>query len=666
MTERMELDLLRLSEIPKEKQVKPPFDEYFKTMAEFLISVKKDADNRSLYADILPEHYDFSYANPEYACKKLGPDYGPLLSAVYAELRSIIPAVFEEREEEICSLYELFLELYFEFTNEVIPEERVVRMIFASYLKDYLPMHVRDRIRAQVDPRDQFAVELIRHASFSDESYLYEFGEYVSEDTLKTARFINSLPEETIEQMASTFTEGYRLGFVHAHKDLAKKKTVQIVYCLGFERMIRAAFLNFEKMGLLPTLVRASSHLVTKTANRYNGYTGAIPNLQFDEDHRYDLAIVMDEDFSTLRKQKTQEAFKEMEKEAGEHAGPAVLESFGEKPFVPEVHLSAYKFTTRQTKQYLSMRNALQAITQRYIPEKERSFTIIDFPNPAIGDRFEEIFAETIKVNTLDSEHYGHIQQHLIDALDQGQFAEVLGKGSNETNLKVALHPLSDPTRETIFENCVADVNIPVGEVFTSPRLQGTNGLLHVGHVFLEGYEFLDLKIRLTDGMITEYSCSNFKEEQKNQQYIEDHILYHHPTLTIGEFAIGTNTTAYRMMKQFDIESLMPILIAEKTGPHFAMGDTCYSWEEDNPVYNPDGKEIIARDNEHTLVRKTDPSKAYYGCHTDITIPYDELGSIRVIKEDGTKISIIEDGKFVLPGTEELNIPLQGMTDSLI
>ena len=39
-------------------------------------------------------------------------------------------------------------------------------------------------------------------------------------------------------------------------------------------------------------------------------------------------------------------------------------------------------------------------------------------------------------------------------------------------------------------------------------------------------------------------------------------------------------------------------MIAEKMGPHFAVGDTCYSWAEDTPVYNPDGKEIIARDNE--------------------------------------------------------------------
>ena len=50
-------------------------------------------------------------------------------------------------------------------------------------------------------------------------------------------------------------------------------------------------------------------------------------------------------------------------------------------------------------------------------------------------------------------------------------------------------------------------------------------------------------------------------------------------------------------------------------------------------------------------------SKAYFNCHTDITIPYDELGSIRVIDEDGEGVSIIENGRFVLQGTEELNIP---------
>ena len=93
-------------------------------------------------------------------------------------------------------------------------------------------------------------------------------------------------------------------------------------------------------------------------------------------------------------------------------------------------------------------------------------------------------------------------------------------------------------------------------------------------------------------------------------------------------------------------------------GPHFAVGDTCYSWSEDTPVYNPDGKEIIARDNEISEMRKEDVSLAYYGCHSDITIPYDELDKITVIRKDGSTEDIIADGKFVLVGTEQLNEPL--------
>lgn len=114
------------------------------------------------------------------------------------------------------------------------------------------------------------------------------------------------------------------------------------------------------------------------------------------------------------------------------------------------------------------------------------------------------------------------------------------------------------------------------------------------------------------------------------------------------------------MAQKYNIAHLLPILIAEKMGPHFAVGDTCYSWSEDTAVYNPDGKEIIARDNEVSILRKEDISKAYLGCHTDITIPYDELDKIWVEIENGENIEIIRDGKFVLEGTEKLNEPFCG------
>ncbi len=76
-------------------------------------------------------------------------------------------------------------------------------------------------------------------------------------------------------------------------------------------------------------------------------------------------------------------------------------------------------------------------------------------------------------------------------------------------------------------------------------------------------------------------------------------------------------------------------------------------------VYNPDGKEIVARDNEVSVLRREDVSKAYFQCHTDITLPYEELREISVITKDREKLMILEDGKFVVPGTEELNEPFK-------
>ena len=138
-------------------------------------------------------------------------------------------------------------------------------------------------------------------------------------------------------------------------------------------------------------------------------------------------------------------------------------------------------------------------------------------------------------------------------------------------------------------------------------------------------------------------------------------MLHQHETLPMGEFAIGTNTVAYKVAREYQIEHVFPILIAEKTGPHFAVGDTCYSHEEDMITYNPNGKAIVARENDYSKLRHEDMTKAYFNCHTDITIPYDELGLLQVVREDGSKVSVIEKGRFVLKGCEELNKSLEDM-----
>lgn len=102
----------------------------------------------------------------------------------------------------------------------------------------------------------------------------------------------------------------------------------------------------------------------------------------------------------------------------------------------------------------------------------------------------------------------------------------------------------------------------------------------------------------------------------------------------------------------------MTINLCAEENNKYAVGNTYFTFEENKKVYNPDGKEIIARDNEKTIQRKEDISKAYTFTHIDITLPYESIGHITAVSKNGTKIDILRDERFVLKGTENLNEPL--------
>lgn len=669
LKERWELAYKRIGEIAEETRGAAAWQDYFSTVARFLrLAVEtgrnwksfgpeeKKKRNFLLYEDILPENYGRSYGNPAWAAARLG-DCGKYLSFLYSELRGMIVYAMEGRLWDMTVCCELFLETYSAFVAcEGHPAPEELRKILYWYVSDYCEEMIRRRVQEQLDPACDFAEKIIMGADLQDLSYLYDFGEWVTDSERQVAQFLNGLAAEEIDRMARTYTEGYRMGFILAHKDLSKKKTVNIRYCLGFERVARAAVIQFREMGLQPVIYRAAAHAVNKRQHQRIGYYGHIPNMQFDYDHRGDAALFLDEDFVQRKLRATQMAYEKCRDWANVHGGPAVMEIFGETPFTPKSCPEALSLSESQQKLQVFCDNQTVQITNRYIKGEERSFTIIAWPVPEIGENFQEIFREVMKINTLDSREYQRIQQTIIQALDRGRRVHIQGKNGNRTDLTVAIHPLEDVQTQTAFENCVADVNIPVGEVFTSPQLAGTCGTLHVSQVYLNGLLYRDLELTFQDGMITSYRCANFPEEADNQNFIRENLLYHHETLPMGEFAIGTNTTAYVAARKYHIEDKLPILIAEKMGPHFAVGDTCYSWSEDIPVHNPDGREVIARDNEVSLLRRQDKSKAYMGCHTDITIPYDELGHIQVLTEDGP-VTILENGRFALPGTESLNAP---------
>lgn len=668
--ERYALVMERIREIPQDSLGDEELDAFFSFCAEFIVMIDDTAAfleagglrtapleelkrrNHALYADILPEHYEESYGNPAVAVRRLGKELGSLMCFLYAELRSLIGFVYEGRLEELVIRMELFAEIYGAFCHSAGQEEERpsgedVRRMLYWFASDYSDVAAERRIREQMCPDGCFALDRIMNGDLSGERYLYSYGEYVSPNEEETARFMAGLPVETVRTMACAYTEGYRMGFEVTGKDLSKKRTVGLHYRLGFERMMRQAVENFADMGLRPVICRAGASVLDGPGG---GFSGGIPNRQYQYDHREDQALFFDKNYLNRRLEVTRTAYEQFKEEAAGFGGPAAVETFGQADFSPAIKREALRLSPEQSRLWVEYRSKMGELQREYIPAEERSFTIIAFPVPEIGPVFEELFRETIRINTLDYMLYRKVQQTLIDALDRADYCEVHGMGGNRTRLRIQLCKLSDPEKETIFENCVSDVNIPVGEVFTSPVLKGTEGVLHVKRVFLHGLEYKNLQISFRDGMVSDYSSDNY-----DRKFLYENILFRHETLPMGEFAIGTNTTAYGAARRLGVEAKLPILIAEKMGPHFAVGDTCYAHAEHVRVYNPDGKEIVARDNEVSKLRAEDPGKAYFNCHTDITIPYDELGEVTAVEKDGTTLCIIREGRFALAGCEELN-----------
>lgn len=659
--ERLELVMLRLSSMTTEEELVEPYGRYFRTIAGYaseLYQVWKmawdgalssgsieelEAINQKLNTSFLPEQYEHCYANPTYAVQMLGEAYGQSLAMVFAKLKQDTREVFAGNCRYLCYYAELIVELYnyFEDMDELSP--KMIQECIYSFMHDYSEIFAEDSVERLLNPDYDFDTRILMKADLTNQAYLYQYGLFVGENERKSSSFLNTFSEDEVQAMADTYTEGYRIGFEVCNKDITKKSVVEIRYPIGFERMIRVAVCNFERMNL-KAVVKPYSTSVNK---------------QFDYDHKEDAALWLDKAYVEYRLECLRNAFEKNKEIAPLYGGPAVVEVFGEEPFAPIAKEENVRFNEKQQQLFVHFRSENSRMTNAYIRGEERSFTIIAYPIAAIGEQYEAIFAETVKINTLDYALYRDMQQKIIDVLDTADRVHIVGANGNRTDLYVKIYDLKNPNKETAFENCVADVNIPVGEVFTSPVLEGTQGKLHVSQVYLNELNYKNLELDFKDGMIVDYTCTNFESEEENKKYIKDNVLFHHDTLPMGEFAIGTNTTAYRVAREYDIAAKMPILIAEKTGPHFAVGDTCYTYDEDNMTYNPDGKAIVARDNSISAQRKTDLSKAYFNCHTDITIPYDELGAITVIRKDGTTEDIIRNGKFVVPGTEILNEQLR-------
>lgn len=584
----------------------------------------------------LTESYDHSYANPEYAVKAYG-EYGQIVSAVYTDFRSTLSLAYKQDK----TLFDQYIKFFNIISNNSLEK---LQADYQAFKQDTLKLKLERDIRRKSSPLYNTGLE---NLDYSDLRYLFRSGQYITSNEIRTAEFLSSFDSEELNDLMEITAKAYVNGFKVDGKDMSLRNNVHVLYNVGQERMVKCLIEKFKDHDL----------------NAFFGSSiSTSANKQYQYDHRFDNGMYLDERYQS----KYLEIYKEMielhKEDTMNYSGIMYFDKFGESPFAPTSKETNISLSDAQTKVSQALQSQVRLINDSYYKGDETSFCIIAFPVPEIGENFEAIYQDTCFINKLSSEEYLPIQQEIINALDQSDYVHIKGKDQNKTNIKVMHQALKSPDKETNYYNCGADVNIPVGEVFTSPQLKGTEGLLHLDVVYLNKLKFIDLELEFKDGYVVNYTCKNFEKESENKAFIEENLLFPHKTLPLGEFAIGTNTLAYVVAEKYQITDILPILIVEKMGPHFAIGDTCYTFSEDLDVYNPDGKCIMSRDNEHSIIRKEDISKAYTNVHTDITLPYDSIQFIKGINKNEEFI-IIEDGRFVLKGTEKLNEPFKKLSN---
>ena len=286
--------------------------------------------NSVLYADIVGDAYENSFANPR-VCVDVFKEYPDKtaqgLNWIATNIREVIVAAYEK---DVWTL---------------LDEIRVDRSINELVVPD----------------EEGLVYQLLMNRDHSDESFLYEYGEFISDNEIKVLKYLNSMSDDELEKMAGTYTEGYKMGFELAGIDLRQKETVEIRYPIGFEPMVKRAVIQFEKMGLKPTFRR-------RTNTKAIGVVSTPASRQYLHDHRFDDALYLNNALTSERLKYAKKSFEEYKDYAITYAGPAVIETFGEKLFVPEVKKEAPKYTKEQEEVSLSYRRDYMLMQDDFIP----------------------------------------------------------------------------------------------------------------------------------------------------------------------------------------------------------------------------------------------------------------------------------------------------------
>lgn len=584
--------------------------------------------------------YESSVLNPECA-EKLWPGCGAWYAMIQAEGVSGYEDACLGKEELAQGKAQLLEAAEAVFAGSETAEEKAekARDLWNGYLKKTAKARAFDFVKGMTAiGGENCYTAILAKANPREDGWMEEYGLPVTQVERDMMRFWFSQPKEKLAAMGHTIVDAFLHGFISQSRDRADRTRVRFFYQLGQEALAQEVVKAFGEKGLNPVIT------APHTVYMLN---------QCQADHQFDRFYQMDRQRYEAEWGAYQEAMRFYEQELKDTCGMVGIDQFGMEATIIRPCRNAFQLDDRARSWFAKLGSQKADLESRWIKPSEISFCKVAFPNQLVGPRFEEIFADFFAMNAVVSEPYERLQQVLIDGLDTCESVRIKGYKGNDTDLRVQLWPIEDPARQTKFLNCGGDLNIPYGEIFTTPRLTGTNGVLHVHQICLKGVFYHDLRLTFEDGWAVK------AESADGPGYVQENLLYPQSRIPMGEFAIGTNTRAYAIAQRYGIGNRLPILIYEKMGPHVAIGDPCFARSEDVPIYNMyDGKDMVCRQNEVTMERN-EKENVYFGKHVDITLPYHQVEYLRGVRADGTTIDFIREGRFVLENTEKLN---EGLT----
>lgn len=380
--ERYELTMGKVRRIVEEGYGDEAFRPYFAEVAAFIClmdeyyafvlsdGLKKAsleelrAWNHKLYQDILPERYGSSFTDPAFAVEKLGKEFGGLLSALYAEVRSMIIPVTEKQLEEMLIRMELFVEVYSSFEYEWLesltrPAHESIRQILYWYVSDYSEIAAEAAVRNQVDPDENYAAQVMLEADLSDIRYLYRYGEYVTENEEQGAFFLASLPSEEIDLMAEEYLKKYAAGW-----DGTREVSIEISYLLGTERMVVRAIEKLTDVGCRPVIRRSPAGILQGEDLHMRGVMGPDPNRQYVHDHKEDMALIWDKALVQRKLEVLRTVFEKYKDKAVRHVGPA--RECWQEAFEPERKPHVMYLSKEQEKMAAEYKAQAESIRRKY------------------------------------------------------------------------------------------------------------------------------------------------------------------------------------------------------------------------------------------------------------------------------------------------------------